>query len=55
MIGIILIVIVLKICIRKVVTMMVSVQSTDFPDLYPIPSWIAPYIDADDDELEYCD
>ena len=51
---IILIVMVFKVCIRKVITTLVSVKSTDFPDLYPLPSLSAPYIDEDDDELEYC-
>ena len=51
---IILIVTVFKVCIRKVITTLVSVKSTDFSDLYPIPPWIAPYDDEDDDELENC-
>ena len=39
---------VLRICIRKVITTLVSVKSTYFPDLYPIPPWIAHDDDEDD-------
>ena len=52
-IVIILIVIVFKVCVKKVEKTLVSVQSTDIPDLYPVPAGIAPYHN-EDDELDDC-
>lgn len=54
MIGIILIITIFKVCVKKVGMTMVTVQYTDTPDLFPTPDWIPPYPDSldDDDELD---